>query len=146
MSLFSILLMIGLILVAVSLGLALNEYLFISQGTVADGTVVENVPRGKGGSPRYSPKIKFRTAQGKDVFFMTTFSSNPPAYNEGDTVKVVYQDEGEGARILSFALRFAIAWPIMGAGLALIIVAFGFKYGDALLLSRYARNATTFGR
>lgn len=28
----------------------------------------------------------------------------------------------------------------------LLVVALGFKYGDALLISHYARNASTFGR
>ncbi len=31
-------------------------------------------------------------------------------------------------------------------GLLLVVVALGFKYGDALLISHYARNASTFGR
>ncbi|MDQ5835594.1 MAG: hypothetical protein M3379_02325 [Acidobacteriota bacterium] len=41
--LFSILLTFGLLLVVASAALAFNEYWFISHGTVADGTVVENV-------------------------------------------------------------------------------------------------------
>ena len=62
------------------------------------------------------PEIEFHTKQGKDVVFMTTFSSNPPAYNQGDKVKVVYSGDGEDARILSFGLRFGLAWALMGAG------------------------------
>src|SRR5438132_928013 len=138
MNVFSILLTIGLVLITVSLVMAVGQHWSISHGTVTNGTVIENVPRGKGGKSRYSPRIRFHTTQGKEVVFMTTFSSNPPAYNPGDTVKVVYQDEGEDARILSFALRFGLAWALMGAGLALIIVAFGFKYGDDLVTSLYA--------
>ena len=86
----------------------------------------------------------FRTAQGKEVLFMTSFSSNPPAYNPGDTVRVVYQGDGEDARILSFALRFGLAWALMGAGLALVIIAFGFKYGEDLMSTLYVGSAKPF--
>src|SRR2546423_8145095 len=142
MSLFSILLVIGLVLVAVSLALAFNEYWFISHGTMADGTVVENVRQGRG----YAPRISFKTYEGKEAFFTPAYSSNPPFYGKGDTVKVVYRGQGEGARILTFASRFGLAWPLMCVGLALVIVAFGFKYGDAYLVSHYARSAAPFGR
>jgi hypothetical protein len=140
--LFSILFTVGLLLVIVSAALAFNEYRFISHGTVTDGTVVENVRQGRG----YAPRIGFRTYEGKEAFFTPAYSSNPPFYDKGDTVKVVYQGEGEGARVLTFASRFGLAWPLFCAGLALVIVAFGFKYGDALLLSRIAPPASTFGR
>jgi|SRR5438105_12726296 len=146
MTVFYILLPIGLLLIVISLGLGSYQHWSISHGNVADGTVVENVPRARGGSPRYSPKIEFRTKQGRDVAFMTSFSSNPPTYSKGDKLKVVYDGDGESPRVLSFALRFGVAWALMGAGLALVIVAFGFKYGDALVISHYAGSAVPFGR
>jgi hypothetical protein len=139
---FSILFTIGLVLVVASAALAFNEYWFISHGTVTDGTVVENVRQGKG----YSPKISFRTHEGKEAFLTPAYSSNPPFYDKGDTVKVVYRGQGEGARVLTFASRFGAAWPIFCAGLALVVVALGFKYGDALVLSRFLPPASTFGR
>jgi hypothetical protein len=130
----SILLTVGLLLVVVSLVLAFNEYRFISHGTVADGTVVENVRQGRG----YSPRIGFRTNEGKEAFLTPSYSSNPPFYSKGDTVKVVYRGQGEGARILTFASRFGLAWPLMCAGLAFVVLAVGFKYGDAVLISHFA--------
>lgn len=137
MSLFSILLAVGLLFVAASLALILNEHRFISYGTITEGTVVENIRKNKG----YTPKISFRTTQGTELTFSPLFNSNPPFYKVGDTLKVVYQGEGEGARILSFGLRFGLAWPLMCFGLAVILAALGFKYGDALLLSHYAGSA-----
>ena len=136
---------IGLLLLVVSLGIGSYQHWTISHGSVADGTVVENVSRAKSRGS-YSPRIEFRTKQGKDVVFMTTFSSNPPTYTIGDKVKVVYDGDGESPRILSFALRFGLAWALMGAGLALVIIAFGFRYGDALVISHYAGPVSTFGR
>ena len=140
--LFSILVTVGLLLVVAAAALAFNEYWFISHGTVADGTVVENVRQGRG----YAPRISFRTREGKEAFFTPAYSSNPPFYSKGDTVKVVYRGQGEAARILTFASRFGLAWPLMCAGLALVIVALGFKYGDALLISRFAPPGAPFGR
>ena len=140
--LFSILLTFGLLLVVVSLALAFNEYRFISHGTVADGTVVENVRQGRG----YAPRISFMTNDGKESFFTPSYSSNPPFYSTGDRVKVVYAGRGEGARMLTFASRFGLAWPLLCAGLALVVLAVGFKYGDAFIVSHYARNAAPFGR
>lgn len=140
--LFSILVTVGLLLVVVSAALAYNEYWFISHGTVTDGTVVENVRRGRG----YSPRISFRTREGKEASFMPSYSSNPPFYSKGDTIRVVYRGQGEGARVLTFGSRFGLAWPLFCAGLALVLVAFGFKYGEALLISRFVPPASTFGR
>ncbi|PYS75714.1 MAG: hypothetical protein DMF67_13395 [Acidobacteria bacterium] len=140
--LFSILLTVGLVLVVASVAVGFNEYWFISHGTVADGTVVENVRQGRG----YAPRISFRTHEGKEAFFTPVYSSNPPFYDKGDTVKIVYRGQGEGARVLTFASRFGLAWPLMCAGLALVVIALGFKYGDAYLVSHYARSAAPFGR
>ena len=137
MSLFSALLAVGLLFVAASLALALNEHRFISRGTITEGTVVENVRKNKG----YTPKISFRTTQGKEVAFSPVFNTNPPSYKVGEAVRIVYRGEGEGARILSFGLRFGLAWPLLCFGLAVVLVALGFRYGDALLLSRYAGSA-----
>jgi hypothetical protein len=146
MTVFYILLPIGLLLIVVSLGIGSYQHWSISHGNIADGTVVENVPRGRGGSSKFSPRVEFRTKQERDVVFMTTFSSNPPAYNIGDKVKVVYDGDGEGPRILSFALRFGLAWALMGAGLALVIIAFGFRYGDGLVNSLYAGSVVMLRR
>ena len=141
MSLLStILLTVGLALAAGGLAVALNEHYFISRGTVTEGTVAENVRRGKG----YTPRITFRTPQGRETSFMPSFTSKPPSYDVGEKVRVVYRGDGEGARILSFALRFGLAWPLICMGLALALLAIGFKYGDSLLVSKYVGSALTF--
>ena len=137
MSLFTALLAVGLLFVTASLALALNEHWFISRGTITEGTVVENVRKNKG----YTPRISFRTAQGKEVAFSPAFNTNPPSYKVGEAVRIVYRGEGEGARILTFGLRFGLAWPLLCVGLAVVLLSLGFKYGDAVLLSRYVGSA-----
>ena len=143
MTVSSILLIISIPLIVVSLGIATYQHLTIKQGTTTRGTVIENVPRGKGTGSKSSPKIKFTTTTGNEIHFMTTFSSNPPAYNVGEPVTVVYQGDGQDAKILSFAIRFGLAWALMGAAIALIILAMGFKYGDRLVSSIYATAIVT---
>ena len=137
MTVSSVLFLVAVPLIVVSLGLAVYQHWSIKQGTITSGTVIENVPRGKTATSKYSPKIKFTTKSGNEIHFMTTFSSNPPTYNVGDHVAVVYQGDGQDARILSFAIRYGLAWALMGAAIALIILAIGFKYGDRLMSSLY---------
>jgi hypothetical protein len=138
MTVSTVLFILAIPLIVVSLGLAVYQHWSIKQGTLASGTVIENVSRGKTGTLKYSPKIKFTTKTGNEIHFMTTFASNPPAYNVGDPVTVVYQGDGQDARILSFAIRYGLAWSLMGAAIALIVLAIGFKYGDQFMTFLYA--------
>ena len=101
-----------------------------------------NIRQGKG----YAPEIAFRTQQGKEGVFVPSFSSNPPMYKQGDKLKVVYQGDGEGARILSFATRFGLAWVFLCVGLALVVIAFGFRYGDSFVISRYLNYVPITGQ
>src|SRR5947209_2466533 len=137
MLVYYILLPIGLVLIAVSLGIGTYQHLSITRGTVTEGTVIGNVRQGRG----YAPRIEIHTKQGKDVLFSPSFSSNPPIYSQGDKVRVVYQDDGTDARILSFGTRFGLAWALLGAGLAMVIIAVGFKYGDSIVISHYIGSA-----
>ena len=133
---FYILLPIGLILLVTSLGVGTYQHRFISSGTVTEGTVIGNVRLGRG----FTPRIAFRTQQGKEGVFEPSFSSSPPMYKQGDKMLVVYQGDGASARILTFATRFGLPWVFLCVGLALIIIAFGFRYGDSLVISRYLNS------
>lgn len=133
---FYILLPIGLLLACISLGLGAYQHVSISHGTVTEGTVVGNVRQGRG----YAPRIAFRTQQGQAGSFVPSFSSNPPIYKQGDKMLVVYQGNGQNARLLSFATRFGLPWVFLCVGLAMIIIAFGFRYGDGFVISRYVNS------
>ncbi|MFN2596340.1 MAG: DUF3592 domain-containing protein [Pyrinomonadaceae bacterium] len=136
MTVFYILLPIGLLFVVVSLGIGTYEHLSITRGTVTEGRVVGNVRHGKG----FTPRVAFHTAQGKEVVFQPSFDSNPPAYSPGDTLRVVYQGDGTGARILSFGTRFGLAWALFCAGLAMVVLAFGFRFGNDFVNSYYTSS------
>jgi hypothetical protein len=136
MLVYYILLPIGLVLLVVSLGVGTYQHLSISRGTITEGIVVGNVRQGRG----YAPRIELHTKQGKDVLFSPSFSSNPPIYSQGDKVRVVYHDDGQDARLLSFGTRFGLPWVFFCVGLAMIVIAFGFRYGEAIINSLYGSS------
>lgn len=140
MTAFYIMLPIGLVLILVACGIGAYEHTSIKAGTIVEGTVVGNVYRSGNKRGSYTPEVAFRTRQGRDVSFKPSFSSNPPIYQVGDTVRVVYQGDGERARILSFGLRFGLAWSLFGAGLALVFIALGFRFGNDFVNSYYASS------
>jgi hypothetical protein len=142
MTAFYIMLPIGLLLIVVSLGIGTYEHRAITRGTVTEGTVVGNIRRSRSGKSGYTPEVKFQTRQGKDVVFMPGMSSNPPMYDVGEKLRVVYQGDGEDARILSFGLRFGLAWSLLCAGAALVVIAFGFRYGNDFINTYYVGSAS----
>ena len=136
---YYILLPIGLLLLAISIGVGAYQHWFIRHGVLTEGTVIGNVKKSSNG--RYSPKIQIRTNEGKEIIFVPAISSTPPMYNEGDKVPVVYQ--GEDARIFSFGFRFGLAWAFLCVGVAMVVIALGFKYGDWMMHSFYGVSKIT---
>jgi len=134
---YYILLPIGLLLLAISIGVGAYQHWFIRHGALTEGTVIGNVRKSRG----YSPKIEIRTNEGKEIIFVPTGSSNPPMYNEGDKVPVVYR--GQDARIFSFGFRFGLAWAFLCVGVAMVVIALGFKYGDFMMNSFYGVSKIT---
>jgi len=128
---YYILLPIGLLLIAIAVGVGTYQHWFIKHAVLTEGTVIGNVRKNRG----YSPKIEIRTNEGKEIIFTPTVSANPPMYNQGDRVPVIYQ--GEDARIFSFGFRFGLPWAFLCVGLAMVVIALGFKYGDATMNSFY---------
>lgn len=89
-----------------------SEYRFLSQASRATGTVVDmeagtsrrSSSRGSSGSqPVYYPIVGFTTDAGQAIRFRGSVGSNPPGFQRGDTIKVVYPaSQPEDAQIDSF--------------------------------------------
>ncbi|MDQ3917554.1 MAG: DUF3592 domain-containing protein [Acidobacteriota bacterium] len=143
---FYITMPLGLLFIVVSVVVGFYEDAAIKRGTIVEGTVIRNVYRSgsKGGS--YTPEVSFRTRQGREVRFMPSFSSSPPTYDVGEKLRVVYQGDGQSPRILSFGARFGLAWSFMAAGVALVIVAVGFRFGNDFVNSYYTGAASMLMR
>ncbi len=146
MTAFYIMMPIGLLFIAVALGVGAYEHAAIKRGTIVEGKVVRNVYRAGSRGGSYTPEVSFRTTQGREVLFRPSFSSSPPTYDPGERLRVVYEGDGARPRILSFGMRFGVAWSLLGAGFALVIIALGFRFGNDFVNSYYASSTFFFGR
>ncbi len=73
---------------------------FLADSTSASGFVIGLVPREscdedndghRTCSTAYAPRVRFTTADGQQVIFVSPTASNPPRYHEGDPINVRYR-------------------------------------------------------
>jgi hypothetical protein len=125
--------LIGLGLLAGALALALNTRSFIATAKHAQGSVIELIEkRDSDGSVTYKPVVAFTADSGASVNFTSSFSSNPPAYDVGEAVEVLYApDNPNSARIRGFGSLW-LGPTILGC-LGAVFAAIGF---GILIVSR----------
>ncbi len=90
------------------------------QGAVeTEGIVVDNdLQLFSDGTSSYVPVVKFTTETGESIRFTDGVGSIPPDFDEGETVKVVYQPENPREAYINtwFRLWFgSVIWLIIGA-------------------------------
>ncbi|MGW2559280.1 DUF3592 domain-containing protein [Streptomyces sp. NPDC001514] len=118
---------IGLILSGVSVS-------FLVDAERAQGTVValewrndhNGVSRKKreNDKPVAYPVVEFTSADGRRRTFRSSTGSNPPSYEEGERVEVLYRaDSPEDARIKGFASLWLL--PLVFGGSGLLIAGIG---------------------
>lgn len=94
MKIFSIInyvcLILGLSLLGLSFYLYQSKQAFIANAETAQGTVVELIASRSDKSTTYRPVITFTTKEGKQTEFTSSAGSNPPSYNQGEKVTVLY--------------------------------------------------------
>jgi hypothetical protein len=77
---------------------------FLAHASRTQGTVVALLPRysNNNGSTTYSPVVRFNDGS-RDIQFTSSSSSNPPGYNTGESVPVLYLESNPAnAKIDSF--------------------------------------------
>ena len=79
---------IGAICLLIAIFLIVSTLLFISQASVADGTVVE--PKNPVPDRRYNSVIEFTASNGQLVRYTSGVSSNPAEFQFGQKVKIYY--------------------------------------------------------
>lgn len=99
--------LLGLGMLAGSVYWYRNVEAFIVHAEVAEGTVVDLVRSGSSGSgsgdSTYRPLVVFVDAAGREIEFVSSVGSNPPAYRRGEKLEVLYQPgDPENARINAF--------------------------------------------
>lgn len=133
----------GLIGVGMLIGaaaLALDTRSFVAAAKRAPGSVIELVEkRDSDGSVTYKPVVAFTADSGASVNFTSSFSSNPPAYDVGEAVEVLYSpDNPNDARIRGFGSLWLGA--VIVGGIGAVFAAIGFGIGLAVRLNKKKRE------
>ena len=102
---------------------------FLSDSSTASGRVIGLVPKescdqdNRNCTIAYAPRVRFTTADGRRVVFVSGTASNPPSYEEGELVDVRYRSNAPtDARIDS--LTGVWIGAMVTGGLALFFAAF----------------------
>lgn len=103
---FWIFVVIGVVILIASRWIATNAYEFTEHALRTQGTVVElqqaesKRSSNKRRSSVYYPIVTFSTSDGQNITFRESVGTNPPAYEQGETVDVLYlPDNPNDARI-----------------------------------------------
>lgn len=109
------LILFGFIFFGIGAGMSLNQKLIERYGVKAPGEVINLANRCDNEGCTYSPVVRFELQNGKMISFESSFSSNPPAYDVGEKVTVIYpQDTPEKAEIKGGGKVLRIVFTIMG--------------------------------
>jgi hypothetical protein len=85
---------IGVILLAIAGVVYLREQKFLSVAEQVSGTVVDlDLSSDSDGSSTFCPVIEFNTKAGEPVRYYGNVCSNPPSYQIGEQVDVVYDPQ-----------------------------------------------------
>lgn len=111
---------------------------FVQKAIKAEGTVIElvesfsNNSSSKNTSRTYAPKIAFTTVSGENITFVTSTSSNPPAFDVNEKVEVLYAaDAPKDAKVNAYFDLWTGA-TVMG-----LLGAFFFAIGAGMMLVSY---------
>lgn len=130
-----ILLCIGAVLVAKGYQNWQASRALVASSLATEGTIVRNAPfmsskAGKTSSLMYFPEVKFTTADGRTVQFISSITSKADHYKPGDKVTIYYKAaDPEKAFIGSFGHLWSIAliFTVSGAIVTLFAAWFFWK-------------------
>jgi len=130
---------LGLLLIVIGSGFLGYEHYSIRTGQVVQGSVIELLlSRGSKGGTLYAPKIRFTTLDQREIVFQSGMATSEPGVAVGDLVPLSYnRSHPEKARILRFGYRFAIWYCLVGVGLLIVFINFGFMYGNEFIRKTY---------
>ncbi|MFP4004883.1 MAG: DUF3592 domain-containing protein [Alphaproteobacteria bacterium] len=93
----------GVALIAWGIQMAVSRLVIVFNGETAAGVVVELEQETSGRStaePAYFPVVTFESRDGQAVTFRHRTGTNPPAYEKGETVEVVYFPDDPGKALI----------------------------------------------
>lgn len=119
---------VGLSLTAGGINSAVDTRDFIAVAARADGEVVRLERRmGSDDSSTYYPVVRFQSPNRQEAIeFESGSGSNPPAFEEGEVVAVLYHPEyPRNAKIDSFFQLWGLAVILGGIGIVFVIIPVG---------------------
>ena len=130
---------VGVLLLVGALLLWNHSRQFVASAHTAQGTVVELIESRDSDGSTYKPVVRFTAVDGREVTYTESFSGNPPPYEVGETVEVLFNtDKPHKARIKGF-MSLWLGSTILG-GMGLIFAAIGGGIFFASVSGRRKKN------
>ena len=123
-----IVLILSIALLVIAAGSGIKTHSWVKGAQSVDGTVVELVEKRKrkkkgGNRLTYAPRVRYQI-NGETRDFVSSQSSNPPAFKTGDTVRIAVNPEQDKECIATFGelYGFSLFGTCLGAALALGVI------------------------
>ncbi|WP_115717821.1 DUF3592 domain-containing protein [Gallaecimonas mangrovi] len=129
---------IGLLMLAGTFYSIYSTHTFLKHAVTAPGQVVDlDYSQSSDGSGTYHPEVAFKDQYGQNHIFISNSGSNPPSYDRGDSVEVIYlPSKPEQARINSFLSVWFV--PIICSIFGVVFSAIG--WGGRAVAVRQTRS------
>ena len=116
-----IFLLFGLFFYAIGSGLTIHQRSIEKHSIEAPGLVVDLQENYDSDGSTYTPVVRFQTARGQSVEFLSPYSSNPPDYSVGEQVIVVYTlEQPEKALIKGNGQLLHVIFMLVGGVIAVV--------------------------
>ena len=115
--------LIGGLLVLIGVFLFIRTRISIGKSQKAKGKVIQLVyfPGENGGG--YAPMYQFRTGDGKSIEVLDELSTNPPQFQVGQEIDVLYESRNpEKARINKWLYLYSVPLGVGGMGLIIVVM------------------------
>lgn len=127
-------LFLGLIFFAIGGGLMIQQVSFKQHAAQAQGVVTELSMNCDDEGCSYSPIVRFFTRDGNAHFYTSSYASNPPAYDTGESVTILYSPENpRKAMILGEGRGLQVVFMGIGG----VVILFGFIFFSSNLKNSF---------
>jgi len=131
----------GLVFFGIGAGLTYKQRTFERQGAQAQGEVTGLQTNCDNDGCTYTPVVRFTTHAGESISFASSYSSNPPAYDIGESVIVIYSlEDPDKAVIKGQGQLFRIIFMIVGGA----VIIFGLAIFSSNIKNSVFSNPDTF--
>lgn len=124
---------IGLGMLTAALLLYRETAAFVAESVKTEGIVVGLERSRSSNSTTYRPRVQFTTQERRSIEFESSYSSNPPAYSEGEHVEVLYRrSDPRDARIVGFFSLYGAETIVGSLGSVFFLIGAGIMLAGIL--------------